>query len=75
MKEYIGYVNKIPHANLVDRHVVRKSGPQVDVQVKSDSKSNKTKVSAEVPVQDNSYPIAVQTRSGQVEKPPNRLDL
>ena len=75
MKVYRGYVSKIPHANLVDTHVARKSGPQVDVQVKSDNKSNKTKVSAEVPVNDNSVHIAVQTISGWVVKPPNSLDL
>ena len=52
--------------------VDRKSKPQVDVPGKSDSKSNKTR---EVPVKDNSVPIAVQTRPGWVVKPPNRLDL
>ena len=59
MKAYSCYVSKIPHANLVDIHVDRKAGPQVDIQVKSDSKSNKTKMNADVPVKDNSVPITV----------------
>ena len=37
LKANRGYVSKFSHANQVDRHVTRKSGPQLGVQVESDS--------------------------------------
>ena len=73
MKAYRGYVSKIPNANPVDRHADRRSGPQFDVHIKSDSKSNKTEVSAEFPVRDNSVPIVLRNRLGWVVKPPQQI--